>query len=138
MTDNAGRNRLKDLAKGVREKVQNDGRQQLDRRGIDLLEQIVSDLTGPDGMPGLYVHRDTALKVRFRRQGKAGQIVVEWDRTIGAMAVTYERFNARTRQVRYLYSEEDDAWRAMENHAEIYDELTTALMEILYPEGQPR
>jgi hypothetical protein len=136
MADNENRNRLKDLARGVREQAKVDVRLQLDLRGMAMLEQIVGDLTGPEGMPGLYVHRDAASKVRLRRQGKAGQITVEWDRAIGALEVTYEKFNARPRKVRYLLSEAEGAWRSMEAQGELYEELTEGLKEILYPEAK--
>jgi hypothetical protein len=136
MSENEGRNRLKELAQGARAKVQDNGRLELDRKGTELLEQIVVDLTGPEGMPGLYAQRDVALRVRLRRQGKAGQIVAEWDRTIGAMLMVYERFGARPRHVRYLLNEEEGAWRAMEGKTELYEDLTAALVEILYPENR--
>jgi hypothetical protein len=134
MADNENRDRLKALARGMKEQVQTDGRQELDRKGVAMLEQIVSDLTGPEGMPGLYAHRDTPLKVRLRRQAKAGQLIVEWDRAVGVMDVTYERFNARARQVRYLLNEAEGAWRSMDTQVELYEALTEGLTEILYPE----
>lgn len=135
MADEDGRKRLKDLAQGVRDKVQTDGRLQLDRKGTATLEQIVADLTGPEGMPGLYTHRDTPTKVRLRRQGKAGQIIVEWHKPLGAMEVTFEKFNARVRQSRYLLNEAADTWHPMEGTGELFADLSAALVDILYPEG---
>ncbi|MCS6898220.1 MAG: hypothetical protein RMJ98_00090 [Myxococcales bacterium] len=136
MADHENRNRLKELVKEVREQAKTDVRLQLDRQGMAILEQVVADLTGPEGMPGLYVHREGAQKVRLRRQGKAGQIVVEWDRGIGALEVTYEKFNARPRKVRYLLNEVEGAWRSIETQVELYEELTEGLKEILYPEAR--
>lgn len=136
MADEGGQNRFKALAEGVRGKINNDGRVTLDRKGTETLEQIIKDLTGPQGMPGLYSSRDTPFKVRLRRQGKAGQIVLEWDRAICAMQVTYEKFNERVRQVRYLLNEADSAWRPTEGPGELFEDISAALVDILYPEGR--
>ncbi len=136
MSDDEGRKRLKDLAQGVREKVQSNGLLLLDRKGNEQLERLVADLTGPDGMPGLYTSRDTPTKVRLRRTVKAGQIVVEWHKSIGALEVTFEKFNARTRQVRYLLREAEGRWYPMEGTGELYEDMHAALVDILYPEAR--
>ena len=137
MADDDARKRLKDLAQGVRAKVQPTGRLLLDQKGLAMLAQIVADLTGPDGMPGLYVATDTPTKLRLRRPSKAGQIVLEWDKSIGSLGVTYEKFNSPIRQIRYLHHEADDVWRSMADGVELYEELTAALVDILYPEARP-
>ena len=136
MADDDARSRLKNLAQGVREKVQPTGRLQLDQKGTAMLAQLVRDLTGPDGMPGLYVAQNTPTQVRLRRPSKAGQLILGWDKATGALGVTYEKFNARPRHVRYLLNEADDSWHSMEDGREIYDELTASLVDILYPEGR--
>ncbi len=136
MADDDARNRLKNLAQGVREKVQPTGRLQLDQKGTAMVAQLVADLTGKDGMPGLYVAQDTPTMIRLRRPAKAGQIILAWDKQISAIVVTYEKFNARPRQVRYLHREADDAWHALDDGREIYDEITANLVDILYPEAR--
>lgn len=136
MADDNGRNRLKNLAQDVRAKSQTADLRQLDRKGHEVVDQIVADLTSPDGMPGLYASRDVPGQVRLRRQGKAGQIVLEWLKPIAALEVTFERFGGRSRQLRYLLDEASDTWRAMEGGSELFEDLSAGLVEVLYPEGK--
>ena len=129
--------RLKDLAKQVRERVTPTGIGALHQRGLDLVEEIAKELGAPDGMPGLKVLRDGAHKLRLQRPGRNAEIAVEWQRDIGAVAVTCEKHGDPRTLVRYVWDEGQGKWRRLDGGGEIWDDLTANLVEYLYPEGRP-
>jgi len=62
-----GKKRLKELAKQVRDKVATTGAPVLQQRGLDIVEDLAKELTGPDGLPGLKLYRDSPTKFRVQR-----------------------------------------------------------------------
>lgn len=132
-----GKKRLKDLAKQVREKVAVTGTPLLNQRGLDLVEDLAKELTGPDGMPGLKLYRDGPAKLRFARPQRNAEITVEWERDIGALGLTAQKHGEPKTFVRYVWDEGEAKWRKLDGGGEIYDDITTALVEYLYPEAKP-
>ena len=95
-----GKKRLKDLAKQVRDKVATTGAPVLQQRGLDIVEDLAKELTGPDGLPGLKLHRDSATKFRVQRSPRNAEITVEWERDIGALALTCQKHGEPIRPCR--------------------------------------
>jgi hypothetical protein len=137
MGNDEGRKRLQDLAKRVQEKVSPTGEPLLNREGLKMVERLARDLTAPGGMPGLKLHRDTPSKFRLQRPLRNAEITVEWQRDIGAMVMTGEKFNEPKKLTRYVFDQELGHFRRMEGEVELYDDLLEALVEYLYPEGRP-
>jgi len=133
-----GRKRLKDLAQKVRdrEKITDEGRH---KRGLLLVELMARDLTGEDGMPGLKLWRDAPSKFRLERAPRNAEIMLEWQRDIGAAVMTCQKHGEPKRVTRYIHDEAADTWRRMEGSGgEIYADLEQALVEYLYREmSQP-
>lgn len=136
MPDDDGRKLLKDLAQKVRDRQKASGLAQLDARGEALLDQIVTDLTGPGGMPGLYAVRDGATRARLQRMGRAGRVTLDWQRSIGMLEVTIEKFGSPARMERYLLRESEGAWRSYSSNGELFADLSAGLAEALYPEAR--
>jgi|GEM_PF-1730759 len=132
-----GRKRLKDLAKQVREKVSQTGAPVLNQRGLDLVEELSKELVGPDGMPGLKLYRDAPGKFRLQRALRNAEITVEWQRDIGALALTCEKHGEPRTMVRYVWDEAASKWRRLDGGGEIYEDVTAALVEYMYPEAKP-
>jgi hypothetical protein len=128
--------KLKDLAKQVREKVTVSGAALLHQRGLELVEDMAKELASPDGMPGLRVLRDGAQKLRLQRPNRNAEITLEWHREIGALSITSEKDGEPKRMVRYVYDEPQTKWRRLEGGGEVWEDLTGALVEYLYPEGK--
>ncbi|MBX3189035.1 MAG: hypothetical protein KF819_18585 [Labilithrix sp.] len=131
-----GKKRLKDLAKQVREKVAQTGAPVLHQRGLELLEDLAKDLTGPDGMPGLQLYRDSPAKIRLQRALRNAEITVEWQREIGALGLTCQKHGEPKTFVRYVWDESLSRWRKLDGGGEIYEDVTAALVECLYPEAK--
>lgn len=129
-----GKKRLKDLAKQVRDKVATTGAPVLQQRGLDIVEDLAKELTGPDGLPGLKLHRDSATKFRVQRSPRNADITVEWERDIGALALTCQKHGEPKTFVRYVWDAGESKWRKLDGGGEIYEDLTSALVEYLYPE----
>ena len=132
-----GKQRLKDLARQVREKVAKTGSPLLDQQGLDLVEDLAKELTGPDGMPGLKLYRDSSAKFRLARPPRNADITVEWERQVGALALTCQKHGEPRTLVRYVWDEADAKWRKLDGGGEIYADVTAALVEFLYPEAKP-
>jgi len=130
----AGKKKLRDLAQQVKAKVQPSGEPALHKRGLDLVDDLAKDLSGPDGMPGLKVRRDGPQKVRLERPPRNAEIAIEWQREIGALVMTCEKFGDPRTLVRYVWDDGAQHWRAMEAGGELYADLTARLTEYLYPE----
>ena len=92
-----GKKRLKDLAEQVREKVATTGAPVLHQRGLDMVEDLAKELTGPDGMPGLKLHRDSPAKFRVQRSQRNAELTIEWERDIGALGLTGQKHGSRSR-----------------------------------------
>lgn len=131
-----GKKRLRDLAKQVREKVTPTGAPLLQQRGLALVEELAAELGSPDGMPGLRVVRDSPSKVRLQRSPRNAEITLEWQRDIGALALVTEKHGEPKTLVRYVWDETLDRWRRLDGGGEIYEDVTQALVTILYPEGR--
>lgn len=131
-----GKKRLKDLAKQVREKTAVDGATALHQKGLALVDELATELTGPDGMPGLKLHRDGAQKFRLQRSPRNAEITVEWQREIGALALVKEKHGEPRTMVRYVWDESEQKWRRLEGGGEIWEDVSTALVEVLYPEAR--
>lgn len=131
-----GKKRLKDLAKQVREKTATNGATVLHEKGLALVEELAKELMGPEGMPGLKLYRDNAQRFRLQRSPRNAEITVEWQREIGALALTKEKHGEPKSMVRYVWDEAEKKWRRLEGGGEIWDDVSAALVEILYPEAR--
>jgi hypothetical protein len=129
-----GKKRLKDLAKQVRDKVATTGAPVLQQRGLDIVEDLAKELTGPDGMPGLKLLRDSPAKFRVQRSSRNAEITVEWERDIGALGLTCQKHGEPRSFVRYVWDAGESKWRKLDGGGEIYEDVTDALVEYLYPE----
>lgn len=109
---------------------------QLTRRALKTIERLARDLTGESAMPGLRLWRDAAGKFRHQRPPRNAEIVVEWQRDIGAMVITAEKFNEPRVLTRYVYDQTDDHFRRMEGEGELHDDLAHTLTEYLYLEAK--
>src|SRR3954466_3744842 len=128
--------RLKDLAKEVREKVNPTGAPVLHQRGLELVDEIAKELAQPDGMPGLRVWRDSPAKIRLTRPNRNAEITLEWQRDVQAIAMTLEKHGEPKMLVRYVWDEGKKHWRRLDGGGEIWEDLTAALVDYLYPEGK--
>ena len=136
MSDDA-KKRLRDLAKQVREKVTPTGAPLLHQKGLELIEELGTELASPEGMPGLKVWRDSAQKIRLTRAPRNAEITLEWHREIGALSMTCEKHGDPKVLVRYVWDEAAKKWRKLDGGGEIWEDVTAALIEYLYPEGKP-
>jgi hypothetical protein len=136
MSDERGRKLLQDLAKAVNEKVSPTGESLLNREGLKMVERMARDLTGPGAMPGLRLWRDAPQKFRLQRPPRNAEIVVHWQRDIGAMVMTGEKHGGSKAMTRYVLDQQEQHWRRMENEGELYEDLVAWLVEYLYPEGR--
>jgi hypothetical protein len=132
-----GKKRLKDLAKQVRDQVATTGAPVLQQRGLDIVEDLAKELTGPDGMPVLKLLRDSPAKFRVQRSSRNAEITVEWERDIGALGLTCQKHGEPKTFVRYVWDSGESRWRKLDGGGEIYEDVTTALVEYLYPEMKP-
>jgi hypothetical protein len=131
-----GKKLLKDLSKQVRDKLSPGGEPLLNQKGLALIEEMVKELNGPEGMPGLHLLRDGPHKFRLQRPRKNAEITVEWERSIGAAVMTGTELGHVKRTERYVWDEAQTKWRRLDGLGEIYEDLSTALVELLYPEGR--
>ena len=129
-----GKKRLKELAKQVRDKVAATGAPVLQQQGLDIVEDLAKELTGPDGLPGLKLVRDSANKFRVQRSPRNAEITVEWERDIGALGLTCQKHGEPKTFVRYIWDAGETKWRKLDGGGEIYEDVTSALVEYLYPE----
>ncbi len=136
MSNENERKLLADLAATVREKVSPTGEALVNREGIKMVERLARNLTAPGGMPGLKLWRDTPTKFRLQRPNRNAEIMVEWQRDIGAMVMTGEKFGESKRLTRYVFDQEQSHFRRMEGEGELYEDMVEALVEYLYPEGR--
>ena len=130
-----GKKRLKDLAAQVREKIDTKGAPVLNQRGLDLVDELAKELGGPDAMPGLKVWRDTPSKFRLTRSPRNAEIGVEWERDIGALAVTAEKHGEPRTLTRYVWDEAQAKWRKLDGGGEIWEDIAALLVAYLYPEA---
>jgi hypothetical protein len=128
--------RLKDLAKQVRDKVTTTGQALLHQKGLELVEEMAKELASPDGMPGLLVLRDGVHKLRLQRPHRNAEIAIEWHRDIGALSMTSEKHGEPKRMVRYVFDEAQTKWRRLEGGGDVWDDVTTTIVEFLYPEAK--
>lgn len=135
MSDDA-KKRLRDLAKQVREKVTPTGAPLLHQKGLELVEELATELSAPDGMPGLKVWRDSTQKIRLTRAPRNAEITLEWQREIGALGMTCEKHGEPKVLVRYVWDEAAKKWRKLDGGGDIWEDVTGALVEYLYPEGK--
>ncbi len=131
-----GKKRLKDLAQQVRSKVSQTGAPVLHQRGLEIVEELAKELGGPDGMPGLKVYRDAPTKIRLQRSPRNAEITIEWHRDIGALALVCEKHGDPKTLVRYVWDEGEKKWRKLDGGGDIWEDVTAALVEYLYPEGK--
>jgi hypothetical protein len=136
MGNENGRKLLQDLAAQVREKVSPTGEPLINREAIKTVERLARDLTGPGGMPGLKLWRDTPTRFRLTRPPRNAEILLEWQRDIGAMVLAGEKFGEPKRLTRYVFDQEQAHFRRMEGEGELYEDMVAALVEYLYPEAR--
>lgn len=134
--DERGRLLLQDLARTVREKVSIDGEPLLQRRGLAKLDTIAKMLNGAESLPGLRVLRNSAERLRLQRDGRNADVIVEWMRDAGALALGAERNGRRARSILYVWDEPAARWTMMGGESELYDDLVVVLVEYLYPEAR--
>src|SRR5258708_26398610 len=132
----SGKKLLKDLGKQVREKLSPSGEPRLNARGLAFVDEMAKELTGPDAMPGLRLYRDTPQKFRLQRDKKNAELSLEWQRDIGAAVLTGVSMGHVKLTERYVFDDAQARWRRMDGLGEIYEDLTNALVEYLYPEGR--
>ncbi|MCC7538275.1 MAG: hypothetical protein IT379_18765 [Deltaproteobacteria bacterium] len=106
----------------------------LDERGMRAMEELVSDLTGEKGIPMLKLHRDAPTRFRLQRTGRNAEVTVEWQRDIGAIVVLGDYLGQRKFQRLFVYDPNEARWRRMDGVRGLYEELTDALTEVLFPE----
>ncbi len=70
----------------------------------------------------------------FKRDGRNADVVVEWMRDAGALALGAERNGRRARSILYVWDEPGGRWVMMGGESELYDDLVVVLTEYLYPE----
>ena len=136
MANENGRKLLQALASVVREKVAPTGEPLVNREGIKMVERLARDLVAPEGMPGLKLWRDTPTRFRLQRPPRNAELMIEWQRDIGAMVMTGEKFGEPRSLMRYVFDQEQAHFRRMEGEGELYEDLVLALAEYLYPEGR--
>lgn len=107
-------------------------------RGLKALAELAEDLTGPNAPPGLQLWRDSAEKFRLTRTQRPGELVVLWDRPAQALHVTADKLGQRIADVRFVFHEALGSWRRFDIDAELYEEVTALLVEVLYPEARPK
>ena len=134
-TDN-GRKLLQDLATSVRERVSPAGEPLVNREAIKMVERLARDLTAPGGMPGLKLWRDSPTRFRLTRAPRNAEILLEWQRDIGAMVLAGEKHGEPKQLTRYVWDQEQAHFRRMEGEGELYEDMVAALVEYLYPEGR--
>lgn len=131
-----GKKRLKDLAKQVREKTAVDGAAALHQQGLAIVDELAQELTGPDAMPGLKLYRDNAQKFRLQRSPRNAELTFEWQREIGALALTKEKHGEPKVLVRYVWDEAEKKWRRLDGGGELWEDVSSTLVEYLYPEAR--
>jgi hypothetical protein len=137
MSYDNGRKLLQDLAKTVQEKVSPAGEPLLNREGLKMVERLARDLTAPGGMPGLKLWRDSPSKFRLQRPPRNAEIAVHWQREIGVIVMTGEKFGEARQMMRYAFEADPaERWRRFEGEGELYEDLVEWLVEFLYPEGR--
>jgi hypothetical protein len=136
MPNDQGKKLLQDLANTVREKVSPTGDVLINREGIKMVERLARDLTAPGGMPGLKLYRDTPTKFRLQRPMRNAEITVEWQKDIGCMVMSGEKFGEPKQTHRFVYDQHEDHFRRFEGGGDLYEDLVAALVEYLYPEGR--
>lgn len=138
----SGRERGKKLLAGlsakVREEVAPSGEPLLHAKGQKAVLDLANDLQGPDAPPGLKVFKDAVDRFRLQRPQRNGQISVRWERPIGAVVVLVEKGDRRDPEIRYVLHEAEDEWRRMEGEGELYEDIASFLVEVLFPEGKRR
>lgn len=132
-----GKKRLKDLAQQARAKVAVTGAPVLHQRGLEIIEDLAKELGGPDGMPGLKLYRDSPTKFRVQRTQRNAELTIEWERDIGALGLTCQKHGEPKSFVRYVWDAGESKWRKLDGGGEIFDDVTSALIEYLYPEMKP-
>jgi hypothetical protein len=128
--------RLKDLAKEVRDKVNPQGAPVLHQQGLELVDELAKELASPDGMPGIKVWRDSPSKFRLSRSTRNAELTIEWQRDVGALAFTCEKHGEPKTMVRYVWDAGLSKWRRLDGGGEIWEDVTAALVEYLYPEAK--
>jgi hypothetical protein len=136
MSNENGRKLLQDLAGVVREKVSPAGEPLINREGLKMVERLARDLQAPGGMPGLKLWRDSPTRFRLTRPPRNAELLIEWQRDIGAMVMAGDKFGEPRRLMRYVWDPEPEHFRRMEGEGELYEDLVAALIEYLYPEGR--
>ena len=131
-----GRKKLLGLAAHIREKSAPTGMPTLDKRGLDLVDDLAKTLTGSEGMPGLRLYRENTSKFRLERPPRNADIWVEWQRSIGALVVVAQKFGNPKTTIRFVWDESAGHFRSMEDDAELYADVSRLLVDYLYPEAK--
>ncbi len=131
-----GKKLLKDLASKVREKTTPTGEPILNARGLALVDELGKELTGEGAMPGLHLFRDTPAKFRLQREKKNAELTIDWQRPIGALVLTGVALGHTKFTHNYVWDETEQRWRRLDSLGEIWEDLSTALVDLLYPEGK--
>ena len=90
--------------------------------GVPALRQAVAD--------------KIALTTGHRYDADA-EITVEWERDIGAIGLTCQKHGEPRTFVRYVWDQGESKWRKLDGGGEIYEDVTSALVDFLYPEMKP-
>lgn len=131
-----GRKKLANLHKQIRDKVTPAGAPLLDKKGLEIVEQLSKDLAGPEAAPGIRLYRDAPNKFRLQRPPRNAEITIEWQREIGALVVTADKHGQPKAMSRFVWDEGQGHWRSMDDNGELYDAVSALLVECLFPEAK--
>jgi hypothetical protein len=126
--------RLRALAGNVRTKLDPSGEHLVHQKGLGLVEEIARELGGAMAMPGLTVLRPAVEKAKLLRSGKNAEIVVSWERPIGALELTSRALGKERTFRRYVWDGGTSVWRRMEGVGELWEDLQAELLAVLYPD----
>jgi len=134
--DGEGAALLRDFASEVRTEMKGLEEQQIRERGRKLLDRLEKQLTGKDGVPGLGVVRDDAVratKLILTRLPVDAEIEVIWEHDSSAVALS-TRKGEFTNVIRFVYNRHEKEWGQVDGPGSFYVELRAAIRKYLYPE----
>lgn len=130
-----GKKRLAELAAKARANLPPTGESPDNVRGYALLDELERELKGPLAMPGLVVKRDK-LRVALSRPPRNADVIITWDKAIGALEVRTQRHGEPAKLRRCVFDPHLSHFRTMDDSkTELYELLTESIAFALYPEA---